>query len=652
MKIKKDFHTLEKLVVFRLAIISIILGFGSWSVFLQNDYTDGKKKLFLLIAITYAVSIANILVLKLDRVKKPVSYLQFAFDAVLVSLVVSTTGSASAFSLYLLVIACSALVFDNKGSIIVAAICGISYSLLCSGIFDFFAANLPKLTQIDIISVYLSLISIALITSFLAKKVDVLGKLIFKQQNDLDHLNQSNQNIINNLQQGILSLDLNLNILSINKASLDILNLNDESKYIGKNINTIFETFNNLNFSKFLKSKTNKGEIELANGNENIKIGFLINNVISPDNNKSGFIIFLNDLTKIRDIEEKLNNHEHMAKLLASKEINNETEKNLIEMIGESDSIKNVQNLIKKISSSNASVLITGESGTGKELIAKSIHFSSDRADKPFVAVNCGAIPESLIESELFGHKKGAYTGAISDTLGLFRQANNGTIFLDEIGELPLQLQSKLLRTLQEKKVRPVGSSEDFQINVRVICATNRNLKQEVEDKNFRDDLFYRINVVGIDMPPLRDRKKDIPLLVKHFINKHFDHQLESAPVISPEALNLLLDYNYPGNIRELENLIERALVLGGSAILAEHLLLDNTAKSLAESAETTIKETNIVNLPLNLEKELEKLERELLFQALETTQGNKTDAAKLLGLNFRSFRYRVKKYDLDKDAS
>ena len=379
------------------------------------------------------------------------------------------------------------------------------------------------------------------------------------------------------------------------------------------------------------------------------------------DGKANGSVVILNDISHVRDMEERLELHERMTKLLAEvqdrtqdPEINREQ----IQMIGESTVMKEVFSLVQRVASSDASVLITGESGTGKELIARAIHFSGPRKDNKFVAINCGAIPDNLIESELFGHKKGAFTGAVTDKRGLFREADGGTLFLDEIGELPLLLQSKLLRALQEKTIRPVGDTADLRINVRIVAATNRNLKEESLKGGFRDDLYYRLNVVNIDVPPLRQRREDIPLLVRHFIESMTQPGGQLAQ-ISPDALRILTAYNFPGNIRELENIIERALVLGGSAILPEHLSQEvlESSKNGAENSKSLIKtgeqgdRTEIILLPINLEAELEELERQYLTEALQQASGVKKRAAELLGLNFRSFRYRLKKYGLGDSA-
>ena len=347
--------------------------------------------------------------------------------------------------------------------------------------------------------------------------------------------------------------------------------------------------------------------------------------------------------------------HEQMTKLLASVDQNKAAiDFNDVQIVGETQIMKKVYNLVERVAGSDASVLISGESGTGKELIARAIHHHSPRNQRPFVAVNCGAIPENLIESELFGHKRGSFTGAVNDSPGLFRQAHTGTIFLDEVGELPIALQTKLLRVLQEKMIRPVGEVRDIPVDVRVVAATHRDLKKEIEIGGFREDLYYRLNVVTIPLPSLRERREDIPLLVRHFIARNASED-SPLPKISPEALQLLMNFDFPGNIRELENTIERAIVLGGQAILPEHLpdeILNFSSNKTTMSSSANDEETAIVLLPIDLERELEKIERRWLTEALEQSSGIKKHAAEMLGLNFRSFRYRLKKYGMGDESA
>jgi len=312
--------------------------------------------------------------------------------------------------------------------------------------------------------------------------------------------------------------------------------------------------------------------------------------------------------------------------------------------------MRKVFSIVEKVASSDATVLIQGESGTGKEKIARAIHHLGDRSSKPFIPVNCGAIPSELIESELFGHKKGSFTGAISDNPGLVRSSNGGTLFLDEIGDLPLSMQVKLLRVLQEKSVRPVGSSDDISVDVRIIAATHRNIKERVRTGEFREDLFYRLNVVQLTLPPLRERREDIPLIIKQIANKFLPAGQEL--VMSPAAKEKLLHYGYPGNIRELENILERAWVLGGGAVLPEHVPGEESSNQVASDNSSIRKTTQIieaeeVEFPCKLDDLLGVVEKHYLKLSLEKAD-TKKEAASLLGMNFRSFRYRLEKFGID----
>jgi Nif-specific regulatory protein len=310
-------------------------------------------------------------------------------------------------------------------------------------------------------------------------------------------------------------------------------------------------------------------------------------------------------------------------------------------IISASRRMEEALNLVKRAAPSAATVLILGESGTGKELVARAIHYASPRADKPLIKVNCAALPENLLESELFGHEKGAFTGAVARRIGRFEQADQGTIFLDEIGDLSPSLQSKLLRVLQEREFERVGSGQTLKVDVRVIAATNRNLEEAIRQGTFREDLYYRLNVVTLALPPLRERKEDIPPLIEHFLKKYSRENRKAVVSLSKEARDLLMNYHYPGNIRELENIFERAVVLSrGDTITSQDLPLN-----LRESkAEDLMKDAARGR---SLPETLEEIERLRITQALEKTHGVQTQAAEDLGISERVLRYKIKKYKI-----
>ncbi|MBN1546634.1 MAG: sigma-54-dependent Fis family transcriptional regulator [Syntrophaceae bacterium] len=313
-------------------------------------------------------------------------------------------------------------------------------------------------------------------------------------------------------------------------------------------------------------------------------------------------------------------------------------------MIGKSREMQKVYATVKKVAGTLANVMILGESGTGKELVARAIHDSSSRAKMPFVVINCGGIPENLLESELFGYMKGAFTGAHTDKPGLFEVAHGGTLFLDEIAELPPLLQVKLLRAVQEKSFRRVGGTEDIKVDVRIISATNKNLEEKVKDGSFREDLYYRLNVIPINIPPLRSRQEDIPLLTKHLIHKYSVEFGKEIRNISSYAMELLMKYSFPGNIRELENIIERSIALETSnIILPENLVLNSNVPI----AERTMSLLDVPDEGLNLDEELKKIERTFIEKALQKTGGSRKKTAELLKVTADSLHYRMDKLDI-----
>jgi two-component system response regulator PilR (NtrC family) len=314
-------------------------------------------------------------------------------------------------------------------------------------------------------------------------------------------------------------------------------------------------------------------------------------------------------------------------------------------IVGNSPAMLHIYKMIRQVAPTRTNVLITGESGTGKELIARAIHQESDRCDKPFVVINCGGIPETLMESELFGHKKGSFTGATYDKKGLFEVADEGTVFLDEIGELSLPIQVKLLRAIQERTFKPVGGSEDLSVDIRIIAATNKQVEKEVIEGNFREDLFYRLNVIEIKMPPLRERKGDLRPLAQHFLDKYSREMGKKISKISSYAIDMLNKYDFPGNIRELENLLERSVALSTTNILLpDSLALSIHKRRWIEGIKDRRFDLDEVTQGVSLDNILEEIERAYLLKALELTNGNKNKAAELLGISFRSMRYRLDK--------
>lgn len=318
-------------------------------------------------------------------------------------------------------------------------------------------------------------------------------------------------------------------------------------------------------------------------------------------------------------------------------------------LVGSNSGMMQIYSMVRQVAETRTNILITGESGTGKELIARAIHDQSDRSDKPFVVINCGGIPETLMESELFGHVKGAFTGATQDKMGLFEIADTGTVFLDEIGELTLHIQVKLLRIVQERVFKPVGISEERSVDIRIISATNKNLVEEVIAGNFREDLFYRLNVIEIRVPPLRERKNDIRALAQHFLEKYSQNMGKAVTKISSYAIDMLQKYDFPGNIRELENLMERSVALTNTNILLpDSLALSLHKRRWIEGVPNQRFDLDRVSQGVELDNILSDIEKAYLRKALECTGGNKQKAADLIGISFRSLRHRLSKIDVE----
>jgi len=314
-------------------------------------------------------------------------------------------------------------------------------------------------------------------------------------------------------------------------------------------------------------------------------------------------------------------------------------------IVSKNEKMQKIFDVIKKVAQYRSTVLITGESGTGKELVARALHYNSERSQNPFIPVNCGAIPENLLESELFGHAKGAFTDAIRTKKGLFEEADGGTLFLDEIGELPAQLQVKLLRVLQDGEIRRIGESKSIQIDVRIVAATVKDLQKEVNEGRFREDLFYRLNVLPIHIPPLRERKEDIPLLIQHFIGKYNQILNKNVGDVEHSGLEALMNYKWYGNVRELENTVERAIVLSDR----NYIQLENLPVEIQNFKEESQPEP-IPDEEYSIKKASKSLEMNLIRRALRKTKGNHTHAAKLLEISHRALLYKIKEYGIAED--
>lgn len=619
--------------------------------------------LYVPIALLLILSVASLLYLKRRSAGAFFTHLQLIGDMLIVTGAVYVTGGPTSpfLFLYLGPVMASATLYSRNTALTVGAAGLSAYALLLTalyrGWFDPAAIDdvLPPLSGalLQLIGVGSAICLVAVLTSFLAGRLRSSAQIIATSERAIYDLSQRQKLLVEGMHDGVITTNLDLMITSINPAAEALLAIR-QSQAVGRRLpDLLHDLAARVNpQSKEQIEITDLGEIQVPGENgEGVRtITYRTQPVYSSDGVTSGLIATLQDVTRLRSVEDALALHERMARMLSEINLDDSiTGVTHEHFVGESVVMKKVFKLIDRVASSDATVLIFGESGTGKELVARALHFGSDRASKPFVPVNCGAIPENLIESELFGHKKGSFTGADSDHIGLFRQASGGTIFLDEIGELPLQMQAKLLRAIQQKSVRPVGGEKDISIDVRIVAATNRNLKEAIVKGGFREDLFYRLNVINVNLPPLRDRKEDLPLLISALL-KRLVHD-DAAPVIPPATMELLQTYDYPGNVRELENILERALVLGGEVILPEHLpehVRSPIKLHAAPQRETAIIIDESVELPIKLDDLLAHIERRYLESALAQTNGAKKRAAELLGMNFRSFRYRLQKFGID----
>ncbi len=665
----RQFQVLDPswIVAARIAILGFALLSGSISTFvLESKSSQQLAFMYLPVAILFLFSGFSAYWLKTRPTSRGFLYLQLAVDMLVVTGAIYITGGAVSpfLFLYLPLVMAAAIFSGRNTALAVAFINGIIYSSLAwcmvngiippadgTGVVHVPTSGL----LLQCIGLSSAMVLVAIATSYLTRSLTLSYLLAAQSQQKLHALSRQQQSLVDGMEHGMIITNLQGSIASINQAAKELLEVRQQD-FQAKPLTSLTKYLGDSErFSGDLDlHKDSRGEFSINNaeGKEITRIAFYSQAILNEAGQASGNLIVLQDVTRLRSAEEQLAMQERMARLLAESSITTKSSPTqLANFVGESLVMKKVFSLIERVAPSDATVLISGESGTGKELVAKAIHLGSKRSSGKFVPVNCGAIPETLIESELFGHKKGSFTGADSDHIGLFREANGGTIFLDEIGELPLQTQAKLLRALQERSVRPVGSETSIPINVRVIAATNRDLKSEVSKERFREDLYYRLNVISIQLPPLAARKEDIPLLASSLLRRIC--QSDQLPTITPAAMKHLMDYQYPGNVRELQNILERAVVFGGEVILPEHLpdLLQQATESTQTQSgalkETLIIEDQELDFPIKLDEILERVEKHYLEVALLQTGGAKKKAAELLGMNFRSFRYRLQKFGI-----
>lgn len=557
------------------------------------------------------------------------------FDGILITLLLVLTGGAASPLSFLYLVAIGVIAVNNSrdnaliGSFLfISMYVVLGFSTYSISRLDFLPIELSIPTSgllLQSVGLFSGMVLIAVFGAYLSAALD-------RKTQEVQSVSEQARAFLDKLPDPILTTDLKGNIVSWNAQAEEIFGI---TKAKNSSIASLFGKQASL--ESLIEDPT------LIHEESKKTYQVLHRTLTDSSGEKEGHTFIFQDITALDAAQRTLSRQSAVARLLTREGDVKVSPENFPEFIGESPMMKKVFQLIRKVSPTDSTVLVTGESGTGKELVARAIHQNSQRAKHPFVPVNCGAIPEQLLESEFFGHKKGSFTGAVADKPGYFEQADGGTIFLDEIGELPLSMQAKLLRAIQERSIHPVGGSKDISVNVRIITATNKNLKNEVAQGKFREDLFYRLNVINIPLPPLRERKEDLPLLLTGILKKLCKDR--ALPIIPPETVDLFQNYSYPGNVRELENILERAIVMGGEAILPEHLPeLTQGEKNLPP---TTIHVDDDLILPMNLDSALSALEKKYLEAALSKTGGAKQKAAELLQMNFRSFRYRLQKYGM-----
>jgi two-component system, NtrC family, response regulator PilR len=652
------------LLLLRVVTLSFFLGAAALFHFFKQE---GDPRFFYTLLVpllvAYVISIGSVLLLPRMRDLRMFAHFQVDFDVLLITGIIWITGDiASPFSfLYNLAVMNGAILLFYHGAFFTAGFSSLCYAALlmaagatnhASGVTVSWALLMPIVFNIG------SFFVIAWLAGFLARQLGETEKLLKEKQIDYQQLDALKDALLQGIGSGVAITDAGGYINYFNAQAQHLTSL-QEGTVKGKRLDEIFPGLSHDFEGPKSDSRVIADEIQLANSQGLPKQLRLTLAPLSDVNQQLiGYISIFEDITKQKEFEEKLRLQEELrqareVELQSHSKNVGDSEFHFEGVIGKSAGMAGIYRLVEKVATGNTNVLITGESGTGKELVARAIHFNGPRRDKPFVAVNCGAIPETLIESELFGHVRGAFTGAVSDHVGLFRQADQGTIFLDEVGDLPLHLQVKLLRVLQEKTFSPVGASKTIKVDVRVISATNRDLRKEMEEGRFREDLFYRLNVVQMVMPPLRNRKEDIPGLTHYFLRKFATEHDKEVEEISSSALMHLMNYSYPGNVRELENIIEHAVTITNRNTITEDDMPSHV-KGIPMREEVDLFEKTapggadlFFNKGLSLDAELETHEKCILLGALKRANGVQKRAAEILGINYRSLRHRLEKYGL-----
>ena len=627
----------------RTILVTLFLAFAAW-VYGPQEATGPDPRLGL-IAVGYGVTaISSLLLPRVQRIAL-FAGVQVTVDLVLVTLVIVATGGlvSPLAVLYNVVILNTALLRLGRGITATAAAAAVVYGTLMTALAAASPGDLGLARHaVSHSTIILSFFAIAGLASYLAQQLATAESLLAARQEDLGRIEVLQQLVANAVDNGLVVTDAAGRIISANPTAAEILGL--PTGHTGPALDTL------LPGASALAADNGAAELALDDHDVHRQLRVKVATVTDTFQHAIGRVYVLQDLTTVRDLEARLREQEQLEAYAQTVQPGSDTPVTVFEgLVGESEPMRRVFSLIEKVAASDSTVLITGESGTGKELVAHALHRRSERAAREFVPVNCGAIPETLIESELFGHVRGAFTGAVADRPGLFRQAHHGTIFLDEIGDLPLAMQVRLLRVLQDRQIVPVGGTNPITVDVRVVAATNRDLEKLVADGQFREDLYYRLNVIRIETPALRNRPEDIPLILLHLLRTCSERHGKQVEKVSPRTLRTLCTYAYPGNIRELENIVDHAITLCDGETLSEHdlpaHLLTQPDAAAPAASETPV--APIFAAGCNLDEQLATYEKDMLLAALERAGGVRKRAAELLGIKYRSLRHRLSKYGL-----
>ena len=634
-------------LLIRLGLVTFFLGVAA---LVYRPYAAaGPDPILGLIALGYGVTGISGLLLARVRHLRLFAGTQIAVDLALVSLVMLVTGGIESplAVLYNLVILGAAFLRLGPGITATAAAAAVVYGSLMTALAAAAPADLPIAEYVVTHSMIVaSFLVIAALARYLTAQLAAAERLLEERQAELGRIEALQVLVANTLDHGLVVTDGAGRITSANPTAAEILGV-DAGRVLGTPLESILAGVSAIPLDG------TPTEFTLADEDPARVVRAKVAAVSDTFQHPIGRIYVLQDVTTVRDMESRLREQDTIDAY--TRAVGTDAPIAAFEgLIGESEPMRRVYALIAKVAPSDSTVLITGESGTGKELVAHALHRLSPRKGREFVVVNCGAIPETLIESELFGHVRGAFTGAVADRPGLFRQAHGGTIFLDEVGELPPAMQVRLLRVLQDHQVVPVGGTTPFIADVRVVAATNRDLERSVATGQFREDLYYRLNVIRIETPALRARPEDIPLLLMHLLRTSSARHGKQVERLSPRTMRALVSHGYPGNVRELENVVDHAVTLCEGDALTEHDLPaqfqaapEPPPPAAVPPAAPAPALVPVLAPGLCLDDQLATYEKDMLLAALDRTGGVRKHAAELLGIKYRSLRHRLAKYGL-----